>query len=104
MVEVNESGAGREIELPLDNELQISLNENPTTGFRWIAEDMAKPVCDLVDDEFESGDTTARGSGGVHRWRLRAKKKGAGKVVLNYKRSWETKPPSKTFTLTVRVN
>ncbi len=104
MVEVNESSDGRKVDVPLDNELQISLSENPTTGFQWVAEDLAKAVCDLVDDQFESGDPSARGSSGMHHWRLRANKKGEGRIVLNYKRSWETKPASKSFTITVRVN
>jgi inhibitor of cysteine peptidase len=104
LVEVNDDANGRVIELPLDGELKISLKENPTTGFSWMTEEKGGSVCELVDDDFESPSTTARGSGGVHRWRLKAKQKGEGKIVLSYRRSWETKPPLKTFTVTIRVN
>jgi len=103
MIEVDESADGREIELALHGELEISLKENPTTGFGWVVEGLAKPVCDLAADHFES-TTTARGSGGVHHWRLKAKQKGEGKVILSYRRSWEKKAPLRSFTLTVRVN
>jgi inhibitor of cysteine peptidase len=104
LVEVDEKDDGRKIDLHTGDELQISLAENPTTGFHWVVEDLARTICDLVADPFESGSPTARGSGGVHHWRLKAKEKGEGKVILNYRRSWETKAPSKTFTLSIRVN
>ena len=101
MLEVDDSFDGREIELPVGDELEVALKENPTTGFQWVVESMAKPVCTLADDNFKPGE--ARGSGGVHRWRLKAKEKGEGKISLHYQRSWETKAPARTFTLTVRV-
>lgn len=103
MVEVDESADGRAIELPLHGQLKISLPENPTTGFHWVVDDIAETICDLADDTFES-TTTARGSGGVHQWRLKARQKGTGKIALRYRRPWETKPPLKSFTVTVRVN
>jgi inhibitor of cysteine peptidase len=102
LLEVDESFDGREIELPVGDELEVVLKENPTTGFRWEVESMAKPACALADDNFELGQT-ARGSGGIHRWRLKAKQKGEGKISLRYRRSWETKAPARTFTVTVRV-
>lgn len=103
MTEVNDSADGREIELSEGDELRISLDENPTTGFAWAVESLGEPACDVVDDHFESGSASAVGSGGVHRWRLKAKEKGEGKIALGYRRSWESKPPLKTFKLTVRV-
>ena len=102
MLEVDESFDGREIELPVGDELEVALKENPTTGFQWVVESMAKPACALADDNFEPG-AAARGSGGVHRWRLKAKEKGEGRISLNYRRTWETKAPARTFTVTVRV-
>ena len=102
MLEVEESFDGRAIELPVGDELEVVLKENPTTGFQWSVESMAEPACALADDNFESA-TTARGSGGMHRWRLKAKQKGEGKISLSYRRSWEKKAPVRTFTVTVRV-
>jgi predicted secreted protein len=104
LIELDESADGRELELALNGELKISLKENPTTGFGWVVEGLGQPVCELVDDQFESGTATARGSGGVHHWRLKAKAKGEGKIVLKYQRSSESKPPAKTFKVTIRVS
>ena len=102
MLELDESFDGREIELPVGGELEVVLKENPTTGFHWAVESVAAPACALADDSFEPAQT-ARGSGGIHRWRLKAKQKGEGKISLGYQRSWETKAPVRTFTVTVRV-
>lgn len=102
MLELDESFDGREIELPVGGELEVVLKENPTTGFRWAVESMAEPACARADDNFERAQT-ARGSGGIHRWRLKAKQKGEGKISLRYRRSWETKAPARTFIVTVRV-
>jgi inhibitor of cysteine peptidase len=102
LLELDESFDGREIELPVGGELEVVLKENPTTGFHWAVESMAAPACALADDNFELAKT-ARGSGGIHRWRLKAKQKGEGKISLSYRRSWETKAPVRTFTVTVRV-
>jgi inhibitor of cysteine peptidase len=102
LLEVDESFDGREVELPVGGELEVVLKENPTTGFSWAVAGMAEPVCVLADDNFELGQT-ARGSGGIHRWRLKAKQKGEGKISLRYRRSWEKKAPARTFTVTVRV-
>jgi inhibitor of cysteine peptidase len=101
-MKVDESFDGREVELPAGSELEVVLKENPTTGFGWAVESMAAPVCSLAEDNFESAQR-ARGSEGLHRWRLQAKQKGEGKISLSYRRSWETKAPVRTFTVTVRV-
>jgi predicted secreted protein len=103
LVEVDESANGHELDLPVDGELQISLRENAATGFAWAVEHSGAPICELLADHFEN-ISTGIGSGGVHHWRFRAKQKGTGKIVLHYSRSWEDKPPEKSFGITVRVN
>ena len=104
MIELDDSADGRAIELRSGGEFQISLKENPSTGFGWVVEGMAENVCDLAHDHFETASVTARGSGGIHHWRLRAKQKGEGKIILSYRRSGAAQPASRTFTVTIRVN
>ncbi len=103
MIEVDEDANGRELEVPLNGELKLTLRENPSTGFAWTAESLAPAVLDLLSDDFEEA-SSARGGGGTRVWKFNAKQKGEGKISLHYRRKWETKDPAKSFALTVRVN
>jgi predicted secreted protein len=67
MLQINESSNGQEITLPVNQALEICLQENPTTGFRWSLESKGEPVCVFVRDFFES-PSDAPGRGGMSDW------------------------------------
>jgi inhibitor of cysteine peptidase len=101
MSHVDENSNGATVDLTVGEVFEIQLAENPTTGFRWQVHTDGGPVCQPVDDRFES-PSGPPGRGGVHVWRFRAWQNGAGQIDLVYRRSWET-AAAKTFTLHVRV-
>ena len=103
MVAIDGSYDGREVVLNAGDELDLSLPENPTTGFRWDFAAKAEPVCSIVKSEFKPSEGPP-GSGGTHRWLLKAERSGSGKIELEYRRPWEKdKPAARTFHLTIRV-
>ncbi len=94
---------GREIEVHPGDEFEINLPETRTAGYRWKAERVAEPACELLSDQSESATGSVGGSGS-HYFHFRAVSAGSGEIKLYYGRSWEQeKGPAKTFALRVHV-
>jgi inhibitor of cysteine peptidase len=105
---VDERADGTEVELAVGQEIEISLPENPTTGFRWHLGSSGEPACALLDDSFEppSGASGggSPGQGGRHHWRLEAMQPAQGRVEIMSRRPWEDdQAAARRFTLTIRV-
>jgi inhibitor of cysteine peptidase len=103
MLHFDERSNGSEMQLNTGDTFEIVLRENPTTGFRWHLVSSGNPVCNLLDDSFETGGGSP-GSGGIHSWQFQTIQEGLGKIDLVYQRSWERhKPPAQSFVLNVHV-
>ena len=101
MERLDESADGREIELAEGQELELTLVENPTTGFRWRVTADGSPACALVSDEFRAPDEARPGQGGSHVWQFRAVRAGECRIALSYARAGGD--AARAFTLRVRV-
>lgn len=90
------------------NEFTISLESNPSTGFRWF---LAKPLDEnrvkLVGSEYKhrpAAGVPRLGAGGVEVWTFRAVGEGTTSILLEYKRSWEKGvAPAKTAVYSIVV-
>lgn len=103
-MKIDEASNGRAITLTEGETLDLTLPENPTTGFRWIVESNGAPVCALRDDTYEAS-AGPPGAGGQHRWSFQAVQPGAGRIALAYRRPWgQSASPAKTFAVTIRVS
>lgn len=103
MMQVDRSYNGRQVTLAVGEVVEISLAENPTTGFRWDLKVKPEPACAFVKSTFEPA-TGPPGKGGTHRWQFQAVRSGTGEIELEYRRPWEhNTPPAQTFKLSVRV-
>lgn len=103
MKQIDESSDAKEIDLAIGETLEVRLQENRTTGHKWILESEGGPVCSLSRDAFEPG--AAIGQPGNHLWEFRAEKTGSTDIKLSYRRPWEEKQtPVRGFTLHVRVS
>jgi predicted secreted protein len=101
--QITEDSNGTEIDLAAGETLEVRLQENRSTGFKWVLESAGEKVCALVGDAFEKG--SAIGQPGTHRWEFRSEQAGSGTITLSYQRPWEEKQsPDRTFTLRVRVS
>ena len=104
MLHADETNDGRTVKIPSGDLLEITLAENPTTGFRWQFVDYGTPACALLEDAYDSKGANAPGQSGVHRWKFRAAQPGVGKIELIYRRAWEQDvPPGRSFRLKVEV-
>jgi inhibitor of cysteine peptidase len=87
MQQLNETSNGQEIHLHTGHKFEISLRENPTTGFRWSMVSNGEPACKALDDVYEPPDVHTHGQEGTHYWRFEAAQVGLGKIELAYRRS-----------------
>jgi inhibitor of cysteine peptidase len=108
MLRIDESYSGRTVKLVTGDALEISLAENPTTGYRWhyldAAAESSPPTCHLVKESYEPDSTGVVGAGGIHHWQFRAAEPGVCAIDLDYRRSWEKGASSgRTFRIRVEV-
>ncbi len=106
-VEVNESDDGGQVELALGEILVVTLESNPTAGYRWEQVDDPESILDqLGEAQFkpsEAGDPPLVGAGGWEIFRFKAMSAGQMTLQLVYRRPWEGVDPIKTFSLQVVV-
>lgn len=104
MLHADETNDGRTVKIPSGDLLELTLAENPTTGFRWQFVEQGTPACALLEDAYDSKGTNVPGQGGVHRWKFRAAEPGVCKIELVYRRAWEQDvAPGRSFRLKVEV-
>jgi inhibitor of cysteine peptidase len=101
---IGEKDAGRTIELPVGTQIEISLPENPTTGFRWRLELSNADVCTIVRDEYSAPSRLLPGAPGAHSWQLRAIMAGECDLQLSYRRRAPVDaPPARRLDFHFRV-
>jgi inhibitor of cysteine peptidase len=84
---------GREFEITVGETFQVSLPENPTTGYRWRVCKSGAPFIVLQKEEYvEPEEDLARprmGRGGTKFLTFKAAKLGETELALRLSRSWE---------------
>ena len=101
----------KEVEVPADDSLTITLCSNPTTGFIWseTAQISDQTILQQTDHKFvppeDLGDRPPPpGSPGKEVWTFHAEEKGETAISIEYSRPWEGGEKGEwTFTLTVVV-
>lgn len=79
---------GGTVEVSDADTLELSLRDNPTTGYRWELEPIAGASLRLVDERHEP-DSDLTGSGGRVTWTLHAAVPGNVALRLKQWRPWE---------------
>jgi N-acetylneuraminic acid mutarotase/predicted secreted protein len=107
-VDVNEADDGGQIELELGQILVVTLESNPSTGYRWeLLENNESILKQFGQAEFKPSDTSEPpmvGAGGWEIFRFKAVSSGQMTLELVYHRSWEDVEPLKTFSILITVN
>jgi len=88
-INLTENDNGSRIEVSTGTSIQISLPENPTTGYRWAIDRMDEGSLTTTAQEYTLGEGSGFGGGGVRRFTFNAI--GSGETILALKnwRDWE---------------
>lgn len=99
----NESSNGHEVEAKVSEELEITLSEARTAGYRWVTKSAGEPALQLMKEPAQP-NTAGVGGAGHHLWQFRAVAAGTANIEFQYVRPWENSgDPARTFVLNVRV-
>ena len=102
-MQYDERASGQQIEANVNGELEISLPETRTAGYKWIVRRSGAPILELLEDK-TIPRTPGVGGTGRHLWRFRVLSPGDTDIELDHIRPWEdSAEPSRTFRLKVRV-
>ncbi len=101
---ISDADNGTQISLVPGDELTITLESNPTTGYSWQVMEINNAI--LLQDgdpEFKgpSGSEGLVGTGGTETFRFKVVGEGDTTLELGYLRPWESVPPVETFTIQV---
>lgn len=86
---ITQRNAGSKVTGGVDDVVELHLEENPTTGFRWSFEEVGTGL-EMFHDEFHlAGTPLVPGAGGVHEWRFRVTEPGSHALGLRLAQEWE---------------
>jgi len=95
---------GRQIQVEQGQLLIITLESNPTTGYRWEVTESQEPVLRQAGEAEFQAQSDLIGASGVETFRFEAAGPGEATLKLIYHRSWEKDvDPLETFSVQVVV-
>ena len=100
------SGSENPFAMNVGDEFVLTLESNPTTGYRWqVADKLDEKTVKLISSEYNAPDTKLVGAGGNEVWTFKAAGKGKTTINLIYVRPWEKDtPPVRTATVIIVVD
>jgi inhibitor of cysteine peptidase len=103
-VMLTEENSGQSIDINTGQQLVISLEGNPTTGYTWEVGSMDEAVLKQIGEPEFKSSSGALGAGGVMILQFQAISEGDTALRLVYHRPWEQGiAPEKTFEVNVVV-
>jgi inhibitor of cysteine peptidase len=99
-----EKDNGGSVQVRRGAKITIELNENPTTGYRWMISSIDEAFLVPAGDDFVPSDQKSPGAGGLRRFFFHAKSAGSTALTLINKRAWQRDDQAVgTFNLTIRI-
>lgn len=100
---LNENDANKTVQIRVDDELELILPANLTTGYIWEISSLNAELLRLNTTHFIASDKTI-GAGGIEIIKFQAITAGENQVKLIFHRPFEQNiPPLKTFNMTVII-
>lgn len=107
MKELDQSANGKTILLNSHQALDIHLESNATTGYRWELEEIDREIIDQIGEASYVAAAHPAGMvgvGGVETWSFVSLNQGDSRLRFVYRRPWETdQPPVKAFEVMIQV-
>ena len=89
-----EADSGHRVALRTGQELFLTLNSNPSTGYGWMRTDTETSVLVTLGKPAYRPGGRLLGASGTELWKFRAKRNGVLTLKLEYRRPWEKKARS----------
>jgi len=86
MTSLDERANGQRVALPMGADVELRLEENPTTGYRWQVDSPGAPALALGGERYEAPPRGKAGAPGHHVWSFRAVAPRSGIIRLSYRR------------------
>jgi inhibitor of cysteine peptidase len=105
-VTVSEADDGKTVALRAGDYLNVTLQEDPTTGFRWVVVEREDSRLRPAGDQYAAPDPGPDGSvggGGQRLLRFQALGAGPTRLRLEYRRVNDAGPPARTWSLVASV-
>lgn len=100
---LTEADNGTVVAAQIGDEVDLCLHGMPSSGFRWLLDDVPADLLEEVEQRFDYPEGTV-GSRNEARFLFRVKAAGRGMLRLRYDRSWETgEPPLNTYQVTLEA-
>jgi inhibitor of cysteine peptidase len=101
---MTETDSGKSVKADVGERLELSLNENPSTGYRWAIENLDTGVISAQEGDF-TPSSGGPGGGGSMKWSLKAVAPGKTEFRLKLWRPWEGEASvQKRFKVTLIVH
>jgi inhibitor of cysteine peptidase len=101
---MNVFAQSEEMSVNAQQEFDISLPSNPSTGYQWMVREISdESIVKYINSTFVSSGNQMPGSGGTEVLTFWAEKEGTATITLQYLRSWEPDQPAETRTIMVTV-
>jgi inhibitor of cysteine peptidase len=80
---------GAVVDVKMSDLVEVRLDENPTTGYRWAPEGIDEAILELEVQEFISSPDAGVGGGGSRTFCFRVVSPGIASITLKKWREWE---------------
>jgi inhibitor of cysteine peptidase len=87
-----------------NEEFQVTLDSNPSTGYEWQVRSMNEAIVRLVSDEYIPRESGLVGAGGKQVLTFEASGEGKTTIALEYVRPWEPERPASVYFVNVIVS
>ena len=95
---------GKSVKVQVGDLITVSLDENPTPGFRWAIDNSDEDVVTLLSSEYVAAPGSKVGGGGQRVVTFEARKAGISPIQLKLLRAWEGDSSiAERFDVTLRV-
>ena len=84
--------------------LELKLDENPTTGYTLSYEIKDKDIVSVASDEYKADDTDKTGAGGVHTYVIKGLKEGETTITFTSAQDWDGGEKGDVKTVEVAVD
>lgn len=103
---LEEKDANLFYEISVDQEFEIDLTSNLTTGYSWIwVNNQSLNIVDSISQEYVSNSNLSKllGVGGKEIWKFKGVKSGVDSIIMKYCQSWNPDATKDLTTIRIKV-